>query len=255
MALNEFPINYEALNGDPLIQDVTLEKQTEILDRIFNRLTFQFQNRQNIADFIRYFAEGFGTVGNENFLLENFRSLATASGVQLDVLGSHLNVRRDGKLDDAYRREIFIHTLIGASSGTRDDIIALTRIHSTASVTRYWDIYPAAFQVFTNGDDANIGTAELVQEVTPAGINSETLVVASHGNEPFVMSETLTDVATLALENDDDFILENSDLLELNLRAAVSTAADYGGGFGEVDNSGNVVSLLNFEFSEAYQIP
>lgn len=259
MAINDFPLNFEALGGEPL-PDQTSQFQNEIYARVISRLTHQFKEKQNIADYLDYSLEGFGEVRNEENALLNERSLANAIGDNLDIIGLHLGVIRDGRDDVAYRRILYIKTLVGASEGTREDVISTVRIESSGTKVKYWDIFPAANQVFTDGTNASLFTAQLLKEVVPAGVNSQSTVISSHGEIPVVMSESLPDNPTLILDNLDDYITEASELIELNVPAAnVTVGAFYGGALGETDSTtdepliynGNVVGS---PLSEAYQV-
>jgi hypothetical protein len=258
MALNDYTINYETLNGSP--QEVVSKEQyqTEIVQRVYNRLCEQFKNKENIRKVLEYFLFGFGEIQSELDSLKNLRSLATAKGQALDVVGAQINVAREGLQDTAYRRKIFLKTLLGASEGSREDIISILRLESNGEKLRYWDIYPAAFQVFTDGVDASEDSAITVKSVTPAGVSSYTEVVASHGEIPFVLSESLPLNPTLALENMDDYISELGQLLELNIPLGDTLSVFYGGPFGETNvTTDEPYTYLGSDvgniFSEVYQ--
>lgn len=235
MALNDFTINSEALNGNPQEFASSSQHQTEINQRIYNRLCEQFKSRETIRKVLEYVSEGAGALQAELFNLKTLRSLATASGQQLDIVGAQINVERAGLADTSYRRKIYLATLLGASEGTREDIIQITKLETDGDVLRYWDVYPAAFQIFSDGTLSSEDSADVVKGITPAGVSSYTELLSSHGEIPLVMSESLPLNPTLALENYDDYISEFGQLLELNIPLGESTTAFYGGPLGETD--------------------
>lgn len=259
MAINDLPLNIEALNGNPPSIDLELQFQTEILEQVRSRLTHQFKNKETIDKVIQYYLEGVGFVRNEEEKLLNLRSLNSATGVNLDILGVHVGTNREGRNDAAYRKEIYLQSLVGSSEATREDIISICRIQTDGDKLRYWDIYPAAFQIFSDGIDSSLDTAELVRKITPAGVGSETLFISSHGEVPFVLSESLLANPTLALENLDDYVSEAGQLLELNQPVGDVNTTFYGGSFGETDDAtGNLIDvggvLVGNILSEVYQI-
>lgn len=262
MSLENFPINGGVINGSAEEAAAAAPYQSDINEVVLSRLTEQFKNKGNIEKLIRTYLEGLGEVRGTNNDLLYLRNLYTAAGVSLDVVGAQIGVQRLGRSDIDYRVAIFIATAITGSEGTRDDCIRVCRLHSAGSKLRYWDIFPAAFQLFTDGESASLDTTEFVRAVTPAGINSETTVIASHGNEPFVLTEVLFLDPTLALENSDDYISETGELLELNVPGAGNQPVTYGGGFGESIDTGGasddyVLDITNdpygFPLSEVYQ--
>src|SRR5690554_2556395 len=172
MALNDFTLNSEALNGSPQEFATEEQYQTDINQRIYNRLCEQFKNRETIRHVLEYFAQGTGAVQAEIFNLKGLRSLSTAIGKQLDIVGAQINVFREGLGDTEYRRKIYLATLLGASEGVREDIIAVTRLETDGDKLRYWDIYPAAFQIFSDGELSSEDSADVIKGITPAGVSS-----------------------------------------------------------------------------------
>lgn len=259
MAINDVTLNYETLGGEPPSFEQTNQYQNEIYLRVLSRLTHQFKEKENIAKYLEYYLEGMGEVRNEENSLLLQRSLATAVGDNLDILGVHLGVIRDGRTDADYRRALFISSLIGASEGTREDVIGAVRIQSGGSKIRYWDIFPAALQIFTDGTGATEFSAELVKEIVPAGVNSQSVVIASHGEVPFVLSESLPANPTLILDNGDDYITDTGNLIELRVPSANVTTTPYGGGLGETDSSTGLPliyegGVVGYPLSESYQV-
>lgn len=59
--------------------------------------------------------------------LKTMRSLATAEGVNLDVIGVIVGQARDGMIDDDYRRYIRARILVHRSNGTMDQLIEITK--------------------------------------------------------------------------------------------------------------------------------
>ena len=82
--------------------------------------------------------------------LNEKRSIDTAIGVQLDVIGALLNVQRDGRLDSAYRDALKDRTSSIRASGTIEDVKNISKILTGATICNVFNHYPAATYLFCN---------------------------------------------------------------------------------------------------------
>lgn len=101
------------------------------------------------------------------------RSVDTAVGEQLDVLGKIVGQPKQGRDDETYRLWISARTLVSRSSGTTEEIIAIVKKLVGGATVRLDDYYPAAFTVSVlSGTDAVSGAqiAQLVQLAKAAGV-------------------------------------------------------------------------------------
>jgi hypothetical protein len=129
------------------------------------------------------------------------RWLATAEGVQLDGLGQILGLARvpgqpdDGQIIDGvpvtgYRQSLEFQIFINASSGVPEDVIAALEFFTAATTVWYWDIFPAAYGMATNGLVFPQNPQDLVpaiQALSPAGVNFPYLT-ATYNLLPLVFS-------------------------------------------------------------------
>jgi hypothetical protein len=113
--------------------------------------------------------------------------LDTAVGVQLDVLGIHLGLAREGRADADYRTDLVLQASILAGAGRVESVISLIRLLFDTDIVEYTPMYPAHFRVWQGGI-LDI-SPEKIKPVVPAGVGFH-----------------------LAYE----FVLENDDLLELS---------------------------------------
>jgi len=80
------------------------------------------------------------------------RSLATAEGAQLDVLGAIVGEPRQGRDDETYRLWISARNQVSRSSGVTTEILAIARkLVPAATTVRLEEYYPAAFVVRLGG--------------------------------------------------------------------------------------------------------
>jgi len=79
------------------------------------------------------------------------RWLELAEGEQLDRLGVILGQPRFGRDDEAYRAALYFQIFINTSKADPEAIIKATRVLSAGNFLRYWENYPAGYQIFTDG--------------------------------------------------------------------------------------------------------
>lgn len=122
------------------------------VERMIGLLVSQFDDSVLLKGFIRAFALQVQDLQNAAEQLYYERSLNTAAGVQLDGIGQILNVPRlQGESDDQYRERLRFKSFLIFSSGTPEQIIYILKTQSEATFVEYYDIFPAAYQMYTNG--------------------------------------------------------------------------------------------------------
>ena len=74
----------------------------------------------------------------------------TAVGEQLDVLGIHVGIDRDGRSDSDYRTVIRAQIEINISSGEPEALIQAVQILYSATYVEYVPEYPAKIRIYTD---------------------------------------------------------------------------------------------------------
>lgn len=106
------------------------------------------------------------------------RSIDTAVGAQLDVLGAVVGQDREGRNDGTYRVWIAARALVSRSSGTAPQIIAIVKRLIGGAPVRVIDYYPASFVVDigpTAAPQVGAAIAQLVREAKAAGVGFQML--------------------------------------------------------------------------------
>jgi len=100
------------------------------------------------------------------------RSVATATGETLDILGRIVGQPRDGRDDATYRLWISARVMVSRSSGTTEQILAIANklVGGAAVVLR--EYYPGSFIVNLGGVDVHTGfeIAQLLVLAKAAGV-------------------------------------------------------------------------------------
>lgn len=157
-------------------------------ERSFTLLAAQFregiegETRTNIQKLIAALVTPFYDINRMQLQLYNDRFLATAVGVQLDLIGDILGLPRGldsvtGMLqtDSDYREALYFQVFINRSTGTPEEAIATLKFLTKATLVQYMDSFPAFYQMFTNGlpENFSVPPQDLVQAMTdlsPAGV-------------------------------------------------------------------------------------
>lgn len=92
--------------------------------------------------------------------------LTTAVGVQLDLLGEHLNLPREGRDDETYRSLLQLKAKVNAGAGTPEDLISAIVTLYGATVVNYIPDYPGKVIIEQNGTIGLFVLDDL--ETTPA---------------------------------------------------------------------------------------
>lgn len=99
--------------------------------------------------------------------------LSVAIGKQLDILGIHLGLPRNGRSDTEYRAALIVKAGINSGSGTPEEIIQnLIALYGFSSV-KYKPLYPGKFGI-SQEDKTAAELAEnerFIPQVLPAGVS------------------------------------------------------------------------------------
>lgn len=133
------------------------------------------------------------------FEIQDLLRIPTASGKQLDILGSIYGVERNGLLDADFREQIRIRARTG-HSGTPEEIITLVRELTGATSVRIIFEFPASFMLLHDSETKLSPRALL--SLSPAGVGVSVGTWLAHEDddpEPYPLF--------IELEDDGDWIL------------------------------------------------
>lgn len=181
----------------------------------------------------------------QQLLLMN-RFLNKAQGVQLDGLGQIIGLARvPGQSDISYAEDLQFQIYINQSTGTPEELMAILKYLTNASMVWYLELWPAAFQMATNGLDgvsAPSNASDLIaaiQEVSPAGVLFVVLL-ATYDKNPFVFSSDPVDEQFFVNPNpadpteSDPFQVDpGSGLVDFFVQAGLIDDPNFGGGVAE----------------------
>lgn len=166
---------------------VTQFQDSPRIKALLTAYCLQVQDLQNAAEQLYY-----------QRALYNEDPTKQAYGVQLDGIGQILNLPRlQGESDEQYRLRLRTRSLVLFSSGTPEQMIAILKEQSEATFVKYYDMFPAGYEMFTNGgqnlpDNTDLPEEEqvnhnilsqMLHESSPAAVQFVP-VTCSYGVEP-----------------------------------------------------------------------
>lgn len=150
--------------------------------------------------------------------LKTERWLSTAVGVQLDEIGTILGLARNpGESDEDYRERLQFQIFINISNGTPEDVIRALKFLTDASQIIYTDVFPAFFQMETNGlkfptppNDLN----DAIFKISPAGVNYCPITATYNVPIPFLVSGDLVTQPLFITPDENDLDVQYNLLLD-----------------------------------------
>lgn len=104
------------------------EQITDHGQRALDRLPEQFKEQPNLASYLAVFTDQVQDIEDAFWQLFVERSIDTAVGAQLDMLGVIVGQEREGRADEDYRRLIRARIKTNRSSGTINELATITRL-------------------------------------------------------------------------------------------------------------------------------
>ena len=139
------------------------------------------QDKPVITNFVLSFAEQSQDLEDMFRQLLEERSLDTAVGVQLDIIGYLVDELRQGRNDEEFLKSIKLRIAINSSSGTVTDIINVTRLlldDNTVNVIVFRSA-PAQITLFIDSDEAPVDFEDTMRQVIAAGVKLDRILYPS----------------------------------------------------------------------------
>lgn len=175
-----------------------------------DRLVTQWADKTTVQGLLKSYTENVQTVEDVYGQLLNERSVFTAIGVQLDVIGTIVGEVRNGKTDEPYRQAILNRIAINRANGTPENIMTLLKTITGSTTATIFEHYPANVHAHISGSPSN-ATADTLVGITPAGVSAR--LMFDGGVKSYIGATAQQAFFDIALENNDELELENGDFL------------------------------------------
>lgn len=145
-------------------------KPTDISANGSARLLPQFSKSTKLQGLLESLLGGAQPTEDTLFEVMSKTGIDTATGVQLDLIGKLLGLRRSDKTDEVYRTSLYAQIALNSAKGSPESIINLTKIVTGSEQVTLSEVYPAEVHVnVVGGLDPQDNFLDLV---SPAGVGS-----------------------------------------------------------------------------------
>jgi hypothetical protein len=157
---------------------------TEHVQSALDKLLQQYKGKPKFEGFISALASQVQDTENALKQLFEERSIDSAVGVNLDVIGEIVGLARTtGQTDEEYRDDLKVKVVQNLNEGTPEEFIAAAIYFIGANVVEYTELYPAAVSIVADvllTDERAAVVRTILESFLPAGV--------SIGNFGFVSS-------------------------------------------------------------------
>lgn len=193
-----------------------------------NRLLEQFKDKPNIEAVLTSYLQQINDLEDTYESLLNERSIFTAVGVQLDLLGALVNEARLGRSDSVYRLAILTRIGINNSEGTPNQILSLLKNITGATKVNMWEHFPVsaiyyANVEFTGEEDCISNTLQIISPATSGNVvtlfdpNEDALILSEMVLTEFFMIDendnliVVSEPSTLTTDTGDTIVFDTGD--------------------------------------------
>lgn len=162
-------------------------KITNHIEQALERLLEQYKGKIRIEGLISALVEQIQDLEDVVFDLPEDLTIETASGIQLDLIGTIVVQDRLGFSDDVYKALLRAKIGENVSTSTPEDIIDVTKLLTGATLVHFQEYFPAGYGISINisVDPSLIDFFyRRIDRVDPAGVRLEALICFDP-DEPF----------------------------------------------------------------------
>ncbi len=156
-------------------------------EKALDLLIEQFRkDKPLLHGFIAAFTDNMQGIEDTLFDMSRFRSLNTATGTQLDNIGTILNLPRTNSDDEIYRSDLLFQVYLNTSFGTPETLIQAVDKLTNAKTVDYVESYPASVILIVNQALIVIpeNIREKLEQITPAGV--QLYIYLNNSETPFI---------------------------------------------------------------------
>lgn len=174
-----------------------------------SRLLEQYKGKERISGVISGMAPQFQDMEDVVYELASKRALVNAEGVQLDLIGSIVDLERESGQSDA-RYKVLLYVKIGqnTSQGTGNKLISILKLLAEADVVFYQNLYGAAVLLAADVDlDPNDNPQDVIflydnlQKVAAGGVSIDYLISFSGNDDSFAFDGSNPNAVGLGFGN------------------------------------------------------
>ena len=110
------------------------------------------------------------------------KSIDLAEGVQLDGIGEHLGVKREGLTDIDFRKKLKIQKILNASEGNYPTVLELWKLLLESDMATITPEYPAGVALYSGVGISDFSIIETIEQALPLTVTAS--ITASFDEDP-----------------------------------------------------------------------
>lgn len=190
------------------------EVQREDHVEIAKELLEQWSDKPKVMGLVESYFREVNELEGLLFELLNGRSIYTGVGVQLDIIGSLFNERRDGRDDETYRSAILGRISQQYADGTTEKFMQSLRITSGSDYVDFWEHMSADIHAYM-GKGVSFNTWSSVLNAAPAGVSVR--IIFDDEEDSFVPAEILLPAYDLQTNLLEDIQTNNGEDIQMTI--------------------------------------
>lgn len=164
--------------------------------RGLDRLPIQFRDSPYLNELLKIYLEEFQEIEDCLIDIVNQRDVDQAVGFQLDVIGEHVALLREGRDDTQYRQAIKIQKIINASQGQFETVLQLWRTLLGSPTATLTEEFPAGVNLYSDVGISDFTLVEYLVKALPITVTAS-VTTTYDADPPFGFD---TDPTTLGFD-------------------------------------------------------
>jgi len=152
------------------MSDISVEQINNYSEFNINPWLIEFFKESNIQPVLESFDTQFNELEQVFYDMFTKLWLADATGEQLDIIGIHVGVSRQGLNDTDYRSLLYTKIQLNVSSGEPEAFISAVRFLYGTNDIEYTPDYPAKAGIYVKNQIYTSDDISLLLQILPAGV-------------------------------------------------------------------------------------
>jgi hypothetical protein len=171
----------------------------ETIDHValgLSRLPAQYRESPILKELLTIYLEELQEIEDCLIDIVNQKDVDQAIGFQLDIIGEHVGVLRQGRDDAEYRQAIKIQKIINASQGQYETVLQLWRLLLNSPTATLMEEFPAGINLYSDVGISDFTIVDYLVKALPVTVNAG-LTTSFDADPPFGFD---TDPTTLGFD-------------------------------------------------------
>jgi hypothetical protein len=147
----------------------------DTIDHVANglsRLPSQYRDSPILQELLTIYLEELQEVEDCLIDIVNQKDVDQAIGFQLDIIGEHVGLLREGRDDTTYRLAIKVQKVINSSQGQYETVLQLWRLLLNSPTAALIEEFPAGINLYSDVGISDFSIVDYLVQALPITINA-----------------------------------------------------------------------------------